>query len=56
MNVVLTPKTLARNKGRMFNTISEETSMRKLVADTAQMLRGSALIEVLCSLSFIVNF
>ena len=36
-----TPSTLARNRGRTFNSISLETSVRKLVPLVAQTLRWS---------------
>jgi hypothetical protein len=41
MILVLTPRTLARNSGRMLMTISLEMSIRKLVRLTAHTLRGS---------------
>ena len=40
MTLVFTPSTFARNNGRMFSTISLDTSMKKLVALTAHTLRG----------------
>jgi len=40
MTEVCTPKAFAKNKGRMFVTISLDTSMNKLVKPTAQTFRG----------------
>jgi hypothetical protein len=40
MMLVLTPRTLARKRGRTLMTISLEMSIRKLVRLTAHTLRG----------------
>ncbi len=49
MTLVFTPSTFARNSGRMFITISLETSMKKLVALTAHTLRGRLRTEAFFS-------
>ena len=49
MMLVLMPRTLDRKRGKMLMTISLEMSMKKLVRLTAQMLRGSDLMDTFSS-------